>query len=140
MSDKEMIEREYERWLKLTNRLVGTGVTSASLLKDIGTKLFGRSFLGVFPSDQIPRVNKGECAIANVDKSGDPGSHWVALTKNHIYDSYGRDHDTLMPDANIDQEDTERDAEQDIRQNNCGSRCMAFLICHQLHGDKVKYI
>ena len=140
MSDKELIEREYGRWLKLTDQLVGTGVTSASHLKGIGTQLFDTSFLGVFPSDQIPRIKKGECAIVNVDKSGDPGSHWVALTPNHVYDSYGRDADTLMPDANIDQDDTERDAEQDIRQNNCGSRCIAFLICYQLHGDKVKYI
>ena len=49
------------------------------------------SFRGVFLLDTLP--NKKECGIVNFDKSGDPGTHWVAWYKNGktkiYFDSYG---------------------------------------------------
>ena len=52
------------------------------------------SFRGVFLLDTLPKKpNKKECGIVNFDKSGGPGTHWVAWYKNckaKIYfDSYG---------------------------------------------------
>ena len=37
------------------------------------------SFRGVFLLDTLPKKpNKKECGIVNFDKSGGPGTHWVA--------------------------------------------------------------
>ena len=52
------------------------------------------SFRGVFLLDMLPKKpNRKECGIVNFDKSGGPGTHWVAWyknVKNKIYfDSYG---------------------------------------------------
>lgn len=53
-------------------------------------------FLGVFPSDQLPKKiqNFPCCFIANVDPSEEPGSHWVAFYVSsslqlEFFDSYG---------------------------------------------------
>lgn len=53
-------------------------------------------FLGVFPSDQLPRrIHRyPACFICNVDKSTEPGSHWVAFyltlpEEVEFFDSYG---------------------------------------------------
>ena len=58
--------------------------------------------MGVFPSDRIPDLSVITCKrayalIVNLDKSGWPGSHWVALylPKRHnaiaeYFDSYGQ--------------------------------------------------
>ena len=57
-------------------------------------------FLGVFASDQIPKIvpkKDLQCFVVNLDPSWKPGSHWVAACvrkekrKNilEIFDSYG---------------------------------------------------
>lgn len=52
-------------------------------------------FVGVFPSDKLPNVDKGQdfCLITNYDPSTKNGSHWVALAikgnKAYWFDSYG---------------------------------------------------
>ena len=63
-------------------------------LEDAARKLKIPYFKGVFLLDTLPRKpNKKECGIVNLDKSGGPGTHWVAWYKNSktkIYlDSYG---------------------------------------------------
>ena len=63
-------------------------------LEDAAKRLKIPSFRGVFLLDTLPKKsNKKECAIVNFDKSGGPGTHWVAWYKNgktRIYfDSYG---------------------------------------------------
>ena len=63
-------------------------------LEDAAMKLKLPYFRGVFLLDTLPRKpNKKECGIVNFDKSGGPGTHWVAWYKNvkiKIYfDSYG---------------------------------------------------
>ena len=52
------------------------------------------SFRGVFLLDTLPKnPNKKECGIVNFDKSGGPGTHWIAWYKNGktkiYFDSYG---------------------------------------------------
>ena len=63
-------------------------------LEDAVKKLKIPSFRGVFLLDTLPKKpNKKECCIVNFDKSGGPGSHWVASYKNGkakiYFDSYG---------------------------------------------------
>ena len=48
-------------------------------LEDAAMKLKIPYFRGVFLLDTLPRKpNKKECGIVNFDKSGGPGTHWVA--------------------------------------------------------------
>ena len=63
-------------------------------LEDAAKKLKIPSFRGVFLLDTLPRKpNNKECGIVNFDKSGGPGTHWVAWYKNGktkiYFDSYG---------------------------------------------------
>ena len=63
-------------------------------LEDATGKLKISYFRGVFLLDTLPRKpNKKECGIVNFDKSGGPGTHWVAWYKNGktkiYFDSYG---------------------------------------------------
>ena len=63
-------------------------------LEDAVGKLKISYFRGVFLLDTLPRKpNKKECGIVNFDKSGGPGTHWVAWYKNGktkiYFDSYG---------------------------------------------------
>ena len=63
-------------------------------LEDPVKKLKIPSFRGVFLLDTLPKKSsKKECGIVNFDKSGGPGTHWVAWYKNGktkiYFDSYG---------------------------------------------------
>ena len=63
-------------------------------LEDAAKRLKIPSFRGVFLLDTLPKKpNKKECDIVNFDKSGRPGTHWVAWYKNGktkiYFDSYG---------------------------------------------------
>ena len=63
-------------------------------MEDAVKKLKIRYFSIVFLLDTLPKKpNKKECGIVNFDKSGGPGTHWVAWNKNGktkiYFDSYG---------------------------------------------------
>ena len=63
-------------------------------MEDAVKKLKILGFRGVFLLDTLPKKpNKKECGIVNFDKSGGPGTHWVAWYKNGktkiYFDSYG---------------------------------------------------
>ena len=48
-------------------------------LEDAAKRLKIPSFRGVFLLDTLlKKSNKKECGIVNFDKSGGPGTHWVA--------------------------------------------------------------
>ena len=48
-------------------------------LESAAKRLKISSFRGVFLLDTLPKKpNKKECGIVNFDKSGGPGTHWVA--------------------------------------------------------------
>ena len=52
-------------------------------LEDAAKKSKIPYFMGVFLPDTLPKKpNKKECGIVNFDKSGGPGTHWVAWYKN----------------------------------------------------------
>ena len=63
-------------------------------LEDAARKLKIPSFRGFFLLGTLPRKpSKKECGIVNIDKSGGPGTHWVAWYKNGktkiYFDTYG---------------------------------------------------
>ena len=63
-------------------------------LEDAAKRLKIPSFRGVFLLNTLPKKpNKKECGVVNFDKSGGPGTHWVAWYKNGktkiYFDSYG---------------------------------------------------
>ena len=112
----------------------GNDVTYLKDLLRIGNRLLLGKFHGVYPSDKMPRLTKSKpYAILNVDKSNQPGSHWVAVARingtTYIYDSFGRKTKKLIPDLNSTIRDIDtKDAEQKSTEDNCGARVMAFLL------------
>jgi hypothetical protein len=70
------------------------GLTNKQL-EDLGKKILGSTFLGVYPADSIPNINKFNVSIIfNLSKHYEPGTHYVAvyITNKKIYyfDSYGK--------------------------------------------------
>jgi hypothetical protein len=60
------------------------------------------SFIGVFPSDQLPKTVSvfPACFIINTDPASQPGSHWVAIYVDskefgEYFDSYGKPPDVM---------------------------------------------
>ncbi len=143
---EKQAEEEYRKYLKTVNDLVGNTTTYLSQLDKTSRSLFGVKFRGVFPSDKIPRLNdlKPYC-ILNLDKSDEPGSHWVALAKLPtdeclFYDSFGRGYKQIIPiidhSGNGRIKNTDEDPEQGLQENNCGARCIAFLMVFDRLGSE----
>lgn len=133
--------------LKLVYPLVGKRTTYLSDLTKAGKKLLGKKFHGTYPSDRIPRLNDlRPYAILNLDRSTEPGSHWVSIAKISgidrvmIYDSFGRDHSTIIADLEFSGNgriiNADRDAEQKKSETNCGARCLAWLKVFDEYGYK----
>lgn len=126
--------------------LVGNRTTYSDHLHKSAARMLGHRFHGVYPSDEIPRLSvKQPYAILNVDKSYQPGSHWVAVAKTPagvlVYDSYGRKTSKLIPSLSKSGNgvvmDTEYDAEQTEEETNCGARVLAWLLVHDVWGSGV---
>jgi len=139
----------YNSKLKILENLIGNDTTWLHELDKAGKKLFGTKFSGVYPSDKIPKLTKSKCyCILNLDKSGEPGSHWIALAKVKdkimFYDSFGRKGEKLIPTLKLSGNgkiiDTQLDKEQKVLQTNCGARCLAWLWVFDECGSKVAYL
>ena len=105
---------DFIKALKLIETKMGTGITySTDLINKLGKHLFGIKFKGVYSSDDT--IPKGY-VIVNVDKSNQPGSHWLAICDNLVYDSFGRKTSKLIPHLTLkNYRDAEYDAEQTAR-------------------------
>lgn len=134
---RQLAQILYNRKLAEIEKQTGDETTYLSQLNSVGRGLLKIKFRGVFPSDKIPKLNeiKPYC-ILNVDRSGQPGSHWVALARMNngdtlFYDSFGREGNKLIKNLEYSGNgrivDTDRDKEQKITETNCGARCLAFL-------------
>ena len=139
----------YNSKLKILENLIGNDTTWLHELERAGKKLFGTKFSGVYPSDKVPKLTKSKCyCILNLDKSGEPGSHWIALAKVKdkimFYDSFGRKGEKLIPTLKLSGNgkiiDTQLDKEQKTLQTNCGARCLAWLWVFDECGSKVAYL
>ena len=149
-SCKKKAEKLYTQELKKIIKIVGNKTTYSDQLYKVGKQIFGPDFLGVFTSDRIPNtININKMAIINLDSSEMSGSHWVAICKDKkgiiwVYDSFGRNTHEILPDIYGKKriiKTTERDAEQNKNESNCGARCLAFLKVFDKYGSKfAKYI
>lgn len=137
------IEKIYNKKLKEIEKIVGDKTTYLSDLDKAGIKLIGKKFKGVYPSDLIPKLTNNKCCcILNLDKSGQPGTHWIAIykfgNKTLCYDSFGRRNTQIITNLKFSGNgkiyDTERDEEQKIMETNCGARCLSFLWCCKNYG------
>ena len=135
----------YNKILKNVERLTGDKTTYLEQLNGVGKKLLGVKFKGVFPSDKIPKLNDlSPYCILNLDKSKEPGSHWVALAKHGnnsiLYDSFGRDNKQIIPALRYSGNgriiDTDDDVEQKILETNCGARSLSWLKFFDEYGAK----
>ena len=127
--------------------LIGDKSTFQDELEGVSKKLLGVKFKGVYASDRIPKLNDlSPYAILNLDKSDEPGSHWVSLVNipnskdSILYDSFGRNHKQIIPDLQFSGNgrilnDT-KDIEQKITQEDCGARSIAFLVFFDRYGAK----
>ena len=106
-------------------RKLPRGATYLNELTDIGKTAFGHYYHGTYPS---------------------AGSHWIALargsgTECYVYDSFGRRGVSLIPALKWKTPgrviDSDRDAEQEIYEANCGARCLAWLHVFYTKGVKV---
>ena len=144
MNNKKIAEKYYQKYLKFVESIIGNQTTYNDELMEIGKELFGDKFIGVYASDQIPKLKSGEMVICNLDSSNEPGSHWVSLFKSgnniFIYDSFGRCTYKILPElkqsGNGMVKMTEKDVEQKDDEYNCGARCIACLMVFNNHGIK----
>ena len=142
--DHKKSESVYFKILDNISQDMGKNITFTSDLNKAGKKYLGNKFKGAYPSDRIPKLNRlTPYAIINVDNSKQRGSHWlgIALAKDDsilVYDSFGRDNSTLVPTLSRvykNVKDTEKDAEQRIKEHNCGQRSLAWLIFFDKYGE-----
>jgi hypothetical protein len=146
---KKQLEKDtnilYKKMLKDVEGLIGDKTTYLEQLNGAGKKLLGVKFKGTFPSDKIPKLNDlSPYCILNLDKSTEPGSHWVSLVKHGndciLYDSFGRDNKQIIPDlqfsgnGRIIQPDD--DSEQKVTESNCGARALSWIMFFDKYGAK----
>ena len=126
----------YNKVLVKVEKVLGSVSTSDTELLDLCTKLFGQRFKGIYSFDDTFELKQSEMAIFNLDKRNQPESHWCAVVKDKknyiVYDSFGRNI-SLKQKNNIMTED---DAEQSVEEQNCGQRCVAWLVVIAVKGIK----
>ncbi len=131
---------KYNKVLEQMKKTLGNDSTYSDTLDKVSRKQLGKKFHGVYPSDRIPQLTGIKpYAIINTDKSTSPGSHWIGVGYNDdddyymIYDSFGRKTNKIMPGFRASFNGTvlatDSDAEQRMKENNCGQRALAWLIC-----------
>ena len=134
--EEKKANRIYQSLLSYFESRLGTGVTNNRQLDREAKRLFEPyEWHGVFAANQNwkQHIGKGYC-IVNLDPIGSPGSHWVGIAGNLLYDSFGRAN-ILGAIKNL--EDTDRDPEQEKREDNCGQRVLAFLVIYKIYGHDV---
>ena len=131
--DRE-INKIYNEYVNILRPYIGNDTTYADDLERKGKKIFGSRFLGVFASDQLPDIRNGQMYIANLDRSDEPGSHWIGVyaknNKKYVYDSFGRKSEKIISSIfskGGEIRDTEYDAEQSKQEDNCGLRSIVAL-------------
>ena len=98
MNEKE-VEKHFRKHRDKLFKKYGRKALDNVQLDKICRAYLGSKFIGVFPQDKIP-LNKSGYMIANTDKSGKPGLHWISIysTKKtfYVFDSYGRSTKSLL--------------------------------------------
>ena len=141
----------YNSYLKEIKKIMGkTGTTFTNELNAVGKILFKDKYKGTYASNKIPRLTSlHPYCILNLDSSDKAGSHWIALVKMKgnkymFYDSFGRKHTKIMPSLKSLKShiiNSDLDSEQKIHEDDCGQRCMAWMmVFDRLGKDLAKFI
>jgi len=142
------LKKEFESNLKVVYKLLSDIDSTNNIQLDrLCNELFGSKFYGVFPSDKIPNLNfhKKYC-ILNLDKSNQPGSHWIAcvLDSNddiYVFDTYDRIIRKILPIIYKVKHHRilsgNRSVLQKIDGEDCGQRCIAWLLLVDRYGIDV---
>jgi hypothetical protein len=121
---KKDVQYLFDFTLNEIQKDLGQGITSDEQINEYCT--FLPNFLGAFAWDQIPKLKNMESCIINLDKSNQPGSHWVALfkfkKKIYIFDSFDR------KISNFKRVDIDKIVTQGKKELNCGQRSISFLV------------
>jgi hypothetical protein len=133
---EKTVEKIYNRILhEIVEPAIGNKITYTDELNKAGRKLLGHTFTGAFPRDELD-TSKNHYCVLNVDKSSEPGSHWLGCVvrdgKTYVYDSFGRTSRALVPNllkGGKKVVDADYDAEQMPKEDNCGARALAWLVC-----------
>jgi hypothetical protein len=128
---------------------VGDDVTSDSQLRAAGGRLMGRSFMGVYASDTIPKFPRSglSLCIVNIDNHTQKGTHWMGLAKSghrvYLYDSFGRPVEKTLPgladqcrQQGLTLDSKKSRPEQVPSQNDCGARSLAWLLLFKRCGAR----
>lgn len=125
--------RLYKKFTRDMKRDLGTEFQWSDALTRVGKKHLGDKFLGCFARDTINYhdMNPGESALVNTLTSNTRGEHWCAVgcdEKNQIvvYDSFGREGAKLLHIKAVSVKNTDRDAEQKVKEVDCGPRSLAW--------------
>lgn len=128
----------YNEILDFVIREIGhEGPTSRSELTNFMREQIGNRYVGTFAArEPIPFTRSRPFAIMNTEN--EPGDHWLGIVNDTvaqpmIYDSFGR---RLFIEKNnvLTPVHTNRTAEQDFHQDDCGQRCCAWLLYYIRYG------
>lgn len=141
---KSNILSEYNDILNMLEKNVfhSTKDTTDDQLENVGKKLIGTEFGGVYPEDEnVLFDKKHKYYIFNTDKASGPGEHWLAIYVDHptkrviVFDTFNRETSKLVPDLYLDIKKNHmrvRKGAKHIHQKdcelNCGERSMSYLL------------
>lgn len=144
-------ERLFNTITKIIEAALGSGVTNGAQLDTLGKMLFGKDWQGIYAADTIKaalqKANSRGAYIVNTDNSTGGGLHWVGIYvwpgnpgRKLVFDSFGRKTKDILvslasPIGGL--VDTDHDKNQLIKQQDCGSRSMAFLCVAHFWGYSV---
>lgn len=124
----------YQQTLNLVHELLGHDETVGELLNEVGKYLFKSQWNGVRARDELTNLQNG-FYIANLDDHDEPGSHWVALAVKpkvvYYFDSFARPVEKtlkLKDPKRIIVQETDPDIVQPQKAEDCGQRCLAWLM------------
>lgn len=117
--------------------MLGLGLTN-KYLEELTEKFIGKHFLGVFPSDAIPKTKKKNFSIIfNLSRHFEAGSHFIAILRKPdkiiYFDSFGEKCKTLticsfMKKFKIPIIHNKKKIQHDSS-SFCGYYCFFFLYC-----------
>jgi len=152
-SDKYKMEAKVNRAFGLAVKyfedILGNGMTNEIDLGRECRYFFRGDFIKVLASNELPdrkRFKSIGYYIINNKPRGSAGEHWLSMIitpDGHVvvWDSFGRDIKTLMPDLWGKYGKwivvPDRDKEQKITQEDCGARCCAFLAIYDILGREM---
>lgn len=113
-----------------------SGITNKDLEK-LSRKFLNKNFLGVYPSDVLPNLNKKslKSIIFNLSKHDEEGTHFIAIIKRFrkiiYFDSFGKkcENENILKYLQKNNLPLEQNVIQ-IQDNNsslCGYYCFHFL-------------